>query len=154
MWMQPSRVLHLLWDTTMATTASDTDFRKTSVWENRKSILICALIGTASFQYGFDQGMIGGFQAMVGFLEVFGYKDPSSPAGFNLTVTVQQLISSLMTLGAFIGALSVGPMGGYINRRWSIFVGSVTCVASLLIMIFTTNLGALYFGRLLLGVAK
>jgi hypothetical protein len=45
MWMQ------VLQDTAMATTASDADFRKTSVWENRKSILICALIGTASFQY-------------------------------------------------------------------------------------------------------
>ena len=87
-------------------------------------------------------------------MDCLGYKDPSSPAGFNLTVTAQQLISSLMTLGAFIAALSAGQMGWYINRRWSIFVGSVTCVASLLIMIFTTNFGALYFGRLLLGVAK
>jgi MFS transporter, SP family, sugar:H+ symporter len=59
-----------------------------------------------------------------------------------------------MTLGAFIGALACGPMSAYLNRRWCIFVGSIMAVASLLIQTLTTNIGALYFGRILLGVAK
>lgn len=37
----------------------------------------CALI-----EYGFDQGIIGSFQAMVGFLKVFGYEDPRVPSGW------------------------------------------------------------------------
>ena len=91
---------------------------------------------------------------MVGFLEIFGVQDPASPAGWNLTVTVQQLISSLMTLGAFIGSLGAGPISSYLNRRWSIFVASVLCCISVIIMITTTSLGVLYFARLLLGIAK
>ena len=101
-----------------------------------------------------DFSLIGGFQAMVGFLEVFGVPDPASPAGYNLTVLVQQLISSLMTLGAFVGSLCAGPISSYLNRRWSIFVGSLLCAISVIIMMTTTSLGALYFARLLLGFAK
>jgi MFS transporter, SP family, sugar:H+ symporter len=130
------------------------DLTKTTLWENRKSIFICSLIATASFQYGLDFSLIGGFQAMVGFLEVFGVKDPSVPAGWNLTVLVQQLISSLMTLGAFVGSLCAGPISSYLNRRWSIFIGSVLCCIAVIVMITTTHIGALYFGRLLLGFAK
>jgi len=130
------------------------DLTKTGVWENRKSILICSLMATASFQYGLDFSLIGGFQAMPGFLQVFGVADPEAAGGYNLTVLVQQLISSLMTLGAFVGSCLAGPLSHYLNRRWSIFCGSVLCIISVLVMITTTNLGALYFGRLLLGIAK
>jgi len=130
------------------------DLTKTTLWENRKSVLICSLVASASFQYGLDFSLIGGFQAMTGFLEVFGVPDPTSPTGWNLTVLVQQLISSLMTLGAFVGSLCAGPVSTYINRRWSLFVGTVLCVTSLIVMITTTNISALYFARLLLGIAK
>jgi len=130
------------------------DLTETSLWENRKSVLICSSVALYSFQYGLDFSLIGGFQAMVGFLEVFGAPDPASPAGWNLSVVVQQLISSLMTLGAFLGSLCAGPLSTYLNRRWSLFVGSVLCIISVIVMITTTSLGALYFSRLLLGIAK
>lgn len=136
------------------TTNTVNDLTKTSLWENRKSVLICSSVALYSFQYGLDFSLIGGFQAMIGFLEVFGAPDPASPAGWNLSVVVQQLISSLMTLGAFLGSLCAGPMSTYLNRRWSLFVGSVLCIISVIVMITTTSLGALYFARLLLGIAK
>lgn len=37
---------------------------------NWKSLAACSLISMSSFQYGVDYTMIGGFQAMVGFLKV------------------------------------------------------------------------------------
>jgi MFS transporter, SP family, sugar:H+ symporter len=135
-------------------TPTNNDLTKTTLWENRKSILICSIVAMSSFQYGLDFSLIGGFQAMPGFLEVFGVLDPASPAGFNLTVLVQQLISSLMTLGAFVGSLCAGPVSTYLNRRWSLFIGSILCVISVIVMITTTHVGALYFARLLLGIAK
>lgn len=135
-------------------TPTNNDLTKTTLWENRKSILICSIVAMSSFQYGLDFSLIGGFQAMPGFLEVFGVADPASPTGFNLTVLVQQLISSLMTLGAFVGSLCAGPVSTYLNRRWSLFIGSILCVISVIVMITTTHVGALYFARLLLGIAK
>jgi hypothetical protein len=41
----------------------------------------CSLI-----EYGFDHGMVGSFQAMVGFLKVFGYEDPRMPSGWVSTL--------------------------------------------------------------------
>ena len=130
------------------------DLTKTTVWDNRKAIFICTLIATASFQYGLDVGLIGGFQSMTGFLEVYGYRDPATLNGWNLTSVVQQLITSLMTLGAFVGSLLAGPVSSYLNRRMSIVLASVLCIISTLILTLTTSLGALYFARLLLGIAK
>lgn len=40
--------------------------------------------------------------------QVFGHKDPTVPMGYNISTSRQQLISSLMTLGAFISSSSAG----------------------------------------------
>ena len=39
-------------------------------------------------QYGFDSAAVAGLQAMPGFLKVFGYEDPESPIGYNITVRI------------------------------------------------------------------
>lgn len=58
---------------------------------------------------------------MPGFLAVFGYKDPTLPSGYGIDSTVQQLINSLMTAGAFLGSLAVGPLGKFVGRRWALW---------------------------------
>lgn len=55
---------------------------ETSLWANRKCLAVCAIVAIANMQYGLDSAAIGSLQAMPGFLEVFGYKDPSQPAGY------------------------------------------------------------------------
>lgn len=45
--------------------------KSSSVVANWKCLSACTLISMASFQYGLDFTMIGGFQAMIGFLQVF-----------------------------------------------------------------------------------
>jgi hypothetical protein len=42
--------------------------------------------------------------------QVFGYVDPATPVGYNISPGVQQLITSLMTLGAFVGSLAAGKL--------------------------------------------
>jgi hypothetical protein len=54
-----------------------------------------------------DYGMVGGLQAMKGFLEVFGMPNPRSPIGWNLSTVVQQLIASFMIMGAFLSSFTV-----------------------------------------------
>lgn len=134
-----------------------------------KCLLACFLLSLSPFQYGVDFGLIGGMQAMVGFLQVrhlntplivtdavkiFGFQDPQSPIGWNLTPKVQQLISSLMTVGAFVGSLLAGPMSIWLTRRWCIWTACILCCASNGIMMGTTNLGGIYTGRLLIGIAN
>lgn len=46
---------------------------KNGVLANWKCLAACTLISMSPFQYGVDFTMIGGFQAMVGFLQVRYY---------------------------------------------------------------------------------
>lgn len=48
----------------------ETRDKSSSVVANWKCLSACTLVSMASFQYGLDFTMIGGFQAMIGFLQV------------------------------------------------------------------------------------
>lgn len=61
--------------------------------------------------------------------------------------TVQQLITSLLSLGSFISSLAAGFFSTYIGRRPALWLAC-------LIDAGTTSIGILYFGRLLLGLAN
>ncbi|TGJ80102.1 hypothetical protein E0Z10_g8666 [Xylaria hypoxylon] len=101
---------------------------KLDVRSHTKCILICFVATISTFQYGLDYALVGGFLSMPGFLKVYGYYDIELES-WNIDPTVQQLISSLMTVGTLVGSLLVGPLSR------------------------TTNLGSLYFARLLLGIS-
>lgn len=52
-----------------------TGVRNLSMRANWRIIAVTVYIGLSLFEYGFDKGAIAGFQAMPGFLQVFGYQD-------------------------------------------------------------------------------
>jgi MFS transporter, SP family, sugar:H+ symporter len=56
---------------------------------------------------GFDTATIGGLQAMPGFLAVYGFH---TPAGYEISTKVQQLIASLLTVGSIVGCLTTGSL--------------------------------------------
>ena len=91
---------------------------------------------------------------MPGFLKVFGYSDPTLAGGWGISSTVQQLINSLMTVGAFVGSLSVGPIGKFIGRRWALFIACILNHVGAILMVASTNLGALYASRVIVGLAN
>ncbi|KAK3303816.1 general substrate transporter [Chaetomium strumarium] len=127
---------------------------KYTMKQHWKCLAACTLMSLCPFQYGLDFGLIGGLQAMVGFLRVFGYEDPSLPGGWNISTERQQLISSLMTLGAFLSSSLAGPVATVLSRKWTVWIASGLCIMSNLIMMLTTNIAGLYAGRLLLGLAN
>lgn len=126
----------------------------TSLWTNRKCFLICCAVATANMQYGFDSAAIGALQAMPGFLKVFGYEDPLSPLGYGIDSTVQQLITSLLTLGSFLSSLAAGPFSAYLGRRPALWFACALNAVACAIQIAVTNKGVLYLGRLLMGLAN
>ncbi|KAK4442235.1 general substrate transporter [Podospora aff. communis PSN243] len=134
--------------------APSTEFRgerDDSLKAHFRFVWVTLLVGCALLEYGFDKSIVGSFQAMVGFLKVFGYEDPRVPAGWNIAAGPQQIISSFMLLGAFISCFAAGPLGSFCGRRWCILLGIILLVASIIIMIITTSLGVLYFSRLMMG---
>lgn len=97
---------------------------------------------------------MNGYQAMPGFLMVFGYKDPSLAAGYGIETRFQQLITSLLNVGLIVSALSMGILSRYFGRRHLYLFGTVFSVAALLIQILCTAKGAVYVGRFLLGLGN
>lgn len=64
------------------------------------------------------------------------------------------MISSFMILGSFIGSLCTGPIGARLCRRYSLMLGLFLMIICVIIMAVTTSFGALYFSRILIGVAN
>ncbi|KAI0878349.1 MFS transporter [Hypoxylon argillaceum] len=125
---------------------------KLDVRSHIKCILICFIATVSTFQYGLDYALVGGFLSMPGFLKVYGYYDTRLHT-WNIDPTVQQLISSLMTIGTLIGSLLVGPFSSSFGRKAGLWAASLLNFVATAIMLGTTNLGALYFARLLLGIS-
>ncbi|SPJ74523.1 related to monosaccharide transporter [Fusarium torulosum] len=121
-----------------------------------KCFVACGIIVLSPFQYGLDFGLIGGLQAMPGFLKasIYGYKDPGTAIGWNISTTRQQLISSLMTLGAFISSSLAGFVATKLGRKMCLRLACILCAIANIIMMTTTDIGPLYLGRLLIGLAN
>ncbi|KAK4124780.1 general substrate transporter [Parathielavia appendiculata] len=124
-------------------------------WKSHwKCFIACGIIVLSPFQYGVDFGLIGGLQAMRGFLEVYGYEAPGTALGWNIDTTRQQLISSLMTLGAFISSGTAGITAAYVSRRQCLWIACFFCCIANVMMMATESIGALYAGRFIIGLAN
>lgn len=125
---------------------------KLDVRSHRKCLMICFVATLATFQYGLDYALIGGFLSMKGFLQVYGYYDPARKS-WNIDPTVQQLISSLMVIGTFFSSLMVGPFSQRFGRKMGLWVAAIVNFVATAIMMGTTSKAALYFARFLLGIS-
>ncbi|KAH8808626.1 MFS transporter [Xylogone sp. PMI_703] len=128
--------------------------RNTPLLANWKCLVICAVVSMANLQYGFDTGAVAGFQAMTGFLQVFGYKDPTRPSGYNIHTKPQQLISSFLNVGTIIGTILTGPFASRFGRRPAIWAACVVSIVACAVQVSTTSLGGLYAGRIILGLSN
>ncbi|KAI1453221.1 general substrate transporter [Annulohypoxylon moriforme] len=119
-----------------------------------RCFMACGLMVLSPFQYGIDFGLIGGLQAMPGFLKIYGHPAPDTTIGWNISTVRQQLITSLMTLGAFVSSATAGLIAAKFGRKACLRMACLGCVISNVIMMTTTDINALYIGRLLNGLAN
>lgn len=59
-----------------------------------------------------------------------------------------------MTLGAVIASLFAGPLAWKLGRRACLWLACLLCTIANIVMMTTSSIGALYFGRLLIGLAN
>jgi MFS family permease len=128
--------------------------RESSLWENKKVLFCCAFIALANAFYGFDTASIGGLQAMPGFLQVYGYRNPHAAIGYSITTHVQQLIASLLTVGSIAGCLTTGLFAKWFGRRSGLWLGCVISMVANGVQIGATNIAGLYVGRVILGFSN
>ncbi|KAG9228179.1 general substrate transporter [Amylocarpus encephaloides] len=105
-------------------------------------------------QYGLDSAIVGGFQAMPGFLKTFGYVDHKIKIGYGIDPTFQQLIASLLTAGAFFSSLVAGFFAKYFGRKHALWLACLMNCLGITVQIATTNKGVIYLGRVLLGASN
>ncbi|GAA5918355.1 hypothetical protein JCM6882_007297 [Rhodosporidiobolus microsporus] len=125
---------------------------QTSFWSNRKSFFLALLVATGTWQYNLDTTIINGFQAMQGFLKVFG--DPTPGGKYKIETVFQQLITSLLQVGLILASAALGPFSRYWGRRAGFFVASAIGCISITIQILVTSRVAVYIARLLLGISN
>ncbi len=59
-----------------------------------------------------------------------------------------------MTLGAFISSGTAGIVATYVSRRQCLWAACLLCCVANIIMMTTENIGALYAGRFIIGLAN
>ncbi|KAF2639753.1 MFS transporter [Massarina eburnea CBS 473.64] len=128
--------------------------RDTGVKANWKVILMCLGMSLANFQYGYDTATIGGFQAMPGFLKVYGYRDKIAKIGWNISTGPQQLMTSFLNVGTIIGVLLTHLWAKRFGRRQGVWVACVLSWVAAGLQIGTDKLVGLYFGRILIGISN
>lgn len=68
--------------------------------------------------------------------------------------TFQQLISSLLTLGAFLSSLTAGSFAHFFGRKTALWLACLLTAVGCAIQINTTDKAVVYVGRLILGIGN
>ncbi|KAI0477215.1 MFS transporter [Xylariaceae sp. FL0804] len=128
--------------------------RTNTLWANKKCLGLCAIMAMSFFQYGFDSALLAGFQAMPGFLMVYGYPDPTSSNGWAISTRSQQLISSCLNIGTIIGALATSFWAARYARRPGIWLATLLTYVAGGVQIGTSTLAGICCGRVVLGLSN
>ncbi|KAJ5888756.1 Maltose permease [Penicillium taxi] len=59
-----------------------------------------------------------------------------------------------MTLGAFVGSCSAGPIATYVGRKTSLYIAVLLIYIANIVMMATDTIGGLYAGRLIIGLGN
>ncbi|PSN59349.1 hexose transporter [Corynespora cassiicola Philippines] len=112
----------------------DSGLRRLMFWQ------LCILVSQATV--GYDESLVGSFQAMQPWVEAMGHPT-SSDVG---------LITSILFVGGFVGAFFAPHVADNYGRRPSIFVGSLLCTTGAAIQTASTSRGMFIGSRLILGL--
>ncbi|ELY4300887.1 sugar porter family MFS transporter [Cronobacter turicensis] len=107
---------------------------------NRQAFTVCFLAALAGLLFGLDMGVIAGAL-------------PFLARTFDLNSHQQEIVVSVMMLGAALGALCSGPMSSSLGRRRSLLLGATLFVVGSLGCAAAGNMPMLAIARFILGLA-
>lgn len=122
------------------------------LFKNGKVIAITMFASLGGVLYGYNQGVFGQVQVMKGFVHRYSDVLDSSDPNFRGAQALA-LLTAILELGAFVGALIAGPVADIISRKYSI---SAWCLIFMLGTAVQTganeNVGCIYAGRFIGGL--
>lgn len=104
--------------------------------------LVSVFASFGSILYGYDLGVVAEVIACDAFNSYF-----NSPTAVQTGVAV-----SLFTGGAFFGAGFAGPVGDYVGRKWTIFIGGLIFIIGACFQTAAQTIEWLYGGRAIAGL--
>lgn len=102
----------------------------TSLRANWRVIAFTFYIGMSLFEYGYDKGAIAGFQAMPGFLKVFGYQNPDGTWAIEVDFCIPFSLSSLIYF-IFLWVVKSSPTAIFSETKFSSILTSLSCSPAL-----------------------
>ncbi|KAG0152412.1 hypothetical protein CROQUDRAFT_649808 [Cronartium quercuum f. sp. fusiforme G11] len=102
------------------------------------------------YLYGYDTGYISGTKEMPYWLQRFG--EPDDSGKFILTTEKNSLVTSILSVGTFVGALLASPIGDTLGRRWGVIAAcGVFCIGTTL-QLASSSISTLAVGRVFAGL--
>ncbi|KAI9733862.1 MAG: myo-inositol transporter [Cirrosporium novae-zelandiae] len=102
-------------------------------------VVLTAAVGGLLF--GYDTGVISGVLVVIG-----------SDLGKDLSSSDKELITSLTSGGAFVGAIVAGMMADRFGRKLAIWIGSVLFTVGAIVQAVSYNLAQMSAGRFIIGL--
>lgn len=84
------------------------------------------------------------------FDKLYGHYD-ASKAAYVLSSRVESIVTSIINVGEFVGAVSSFVLGDHLGRRRSLLVALSAVVVGVILQTASTGIGLLIAGRLVLG---
>jgi len=107
----------------------------------RHVVASAAITALGGLLFGYDTGVISGALLFIG-------KD-----FHGLTSLDKELLTSLLLVGAVIGALTAGRIADRVGRRPTVLATAVVFVAGVMLAAFSPTYGILILARLVIGLA-
>jgi sugar porter (SP) family MFS transporter len=104
-------------------------------------VLTSAITALGGLLFGYDTGVVSG--ALLYLRNAFG----------GLSSFEQELVTSLLLIGAVIGALAAGRVSDRIGRRPTILITAVIFIIGVLLAAFSPVFGVLLAARIIIGLA-
>lgn len=117
--------------------------------------LTCVFAAFGGILFGYDSGYINGVLATPSWKRQFGRpidiaNDPSG-VGYDIKTGQKSLVTSILSAGTFVGALTAGWLADAIGRRLSIIIACAIFIVGVVLQVAAQNLGLLIAGRVIAG---
>jgi len=127
----------------------------------KKAYFLCAFAAFGGILFGYDSGYISSCLGMDFFKYQFGSEVPADydPTSYEMNGTFymyktweKSLITSILSAGTFLGALSAGNFADWIGRRTTIILGCLIFSVGVVLQVAATIVGLLVAGRFVAGL--
>jgi sugar porter (SP) family MFS transporter len=115
-----------------------------------KAYMMCAFASFGGIFFGYDSGYINGVNGAKLFIEAVEGVGATELSESNLS-----LITSILSVGTFFGAVIAGDLADWIGRKWTVILGTVIYMIGVVIQMITSPssaLGPIVAGRLVAGL--